>query len=179
MPRILPLDDLPQDIEQTLVSMMPKGVPPLKLFRTLAKNPRILEKLQLSNLLDRGLLTLEEREIIINRTTALSGAQYELGVHIAFFAEKVGFNKDQLQSLVSGRWDDPCWSEQSKILLKMCDELHRTSVIEDETYNDLRGCWTDDQIIEAVTVAGYYKMISYLVNVIDPEMETYAAAALA
>jgi hypothetical protein len=43
------------------------------------------------NLLGRGLLMLRQREIVIDRTCALNGSEYEWGVHIAFFAAKVKF----------------------------------------------------------------------------------------
>lgn len=178
MPRIAPLTGLPQDIEEALTSMMPKGVPPLGLFRTLAKNRRILEKLRQSNMLDRGTLSLRERELIIDRITALSGARYELGVHIAFFAEKIDLSPEQIRSIVSGTSSDDCWSEAEKSILKMCEELHTTSSVSDETYTSLSKFWDESQVIEAVAVAGYYKMISFLVNVIEPDPEPFAADLL-
>ena len=54
-PRIAPLDEpWEPDLAQKLEAMMPPGVPPLILFRTLARNPRILDKVRLGNLLDRA-----------------------------------------------------------------------------------------------------------------------------
>jgi len=48
--------------------MMPPGVEPLGLFRTLAHNPRVLSKIRASNLLDRGSLDRRDREIAAKRT---------------------------------------------------------------------------------------------------------------
>ena len=70
---------------------MPPGVPPLVLFRTMARSPRVFAKMFAGGLLDKGPLSLRQREIVIDRTTARLGCEYEWGVHIAFFAERVGF----------------------------------------------------------------------------------------
>ena len=65
---------------------MPPAVPPLMLFTTLARDPRLFGKFFAAGLLDRGHLTLRQREIVIDRTTALCGSEYEWGVHVALFA---------------------------------------------------------------------------------------------
>lgn len=75
---------------------MPKGVPPLVLFRTLAVNERVFLGLMASRLLDRGSITLREREIVIDRTCARCGSEYEWGVHVTFFGERVGFTEEQI-----------------------------------------------------------------------------------
>ena len=68
VPRIPPVEPpyLPE-VADDLEKMMPPGFDPLKLFRTLAHNPRILHKFRLSNLLDRGAIDSRQREIVILR----------------------------------------------------------------------------------------------------------------
>ena len=63
-----------------------RGAPPLILFRVIAGNARAWEKFRAGSLLDRGPLSLREREIVIDRTCALTGCEYEWGVHVATFA---------------------------------------------------------------------------------------------
>ena len=63
-----------------------RGAPPLVLFRVMAGQPRAWEKFRGGSLLDRGPLSLREREIVIDRTCALNGCEYEWGVHVATFA---------------------------------------------------------------------------------------------
>ena len=54
--RIPPLPEpWPTDVADELRAMMSPGVPPLALFRVLARSPRILGKIRASNLLDRGI----------------------------------------------------------------------------------------------------------------------------
>ena len=78
------------EIQKTFESIMPPGVPPLVLFTTLARDLRLYERFRNGALLDKGHLTLRQREVVINRITALSGSEYEWGVHVAFFAKRVG-----------------------------------------------------------------------------------------
>ena len=71
-------------------ALMPPGIPPLVLFRTLARDKRLIERFMGGGLLDKGHLTLRQREIVIDRVTARCGSEYEWGVHVAFFAKRGG-----------------------------------------------------------------------------------------
>ena len=51
-----------------------RGAPPLVLFRVMAGNARAWEKFRAGGLLDRGPLSLREREIVIDRTCARTAA---------------------------------------------------------------------------------------------------------
>jgi hypothetical protein len=73
---------------------MPPGVPPLLLFTTLARVPRIYDRFRAASLLDRGPVSLRYREIVIDRTCARCGCAYEWGVHVALFAQRVALTPD-------------------------------------------------------------------------------------
>jgi alkylhydroperoxidase family enzyme len=95
--RIAPLPEpYADEIGTVLASMIPPGIPPLRLFRTLARNPRILKKIRASNLLDRGSIGRREREIVILRTTAQCGSEYEWGVHVTAFASHFGIDEETI-----------------------------------------------------------------------------------
>src|SRR5262252_3024216 len=98
-----------QEVQRALDRIMPSGVAPLVLFTTLARDERLFEKIFAGGLLDRGHLSLRQREIVIDRTTALCGSEYEWGVHVSFFAKRVGLDEPQLRSLVHGDAEDVCW----------------------------------------------------------------------
>src|SRR6201993_81503 len=98
-----------------LQKMMPANVPPIALFRTVVKNLPMAEAMTLwgSYELSRALsLSLRDREIVIDRTCVLCGCEYEWGVHIAFFADKAGFDQHQIGSLTHGSAHDPCWTTE-------------------------------------------------------------------
>src|SRR5918996_128653 len=102
MPRITPIEPpYEAEIAAALERIMPPGVPPLVLFRTMAKSPRVFAKLFAAGLLDKGPLSLRQREIVIDRTTARLGCEYEWGVHIALFAGKVGFGETEIAATVT------------------------------------------------------------------------------
>src|SRR5580658_10578004 len=93
------------DVAERLASMMPPGVPPILLFRTFARNLPMTAAIagwggyELSKRLS---LTMRDREIIIDRTCARCHCEYEWGVHVAFFAERVGLDPIQVASLTTG-----------------------------------------------------------------------------
>ncbi|MGJ7512449.1 hypothetical protein [Variovorax sp. GT1P44] len=69
--RITPAEPpFPAGIQSLLDGLM-RGKPPLVLFTTLARDPRLFQKFFAGGLLDRGNLTLRQRELVIARTTAL------------------------------------------------------------------------------------------------------------
>jgi alkylhydroperoxidase family enzyme len=144
--------------------MMPPGVPPLRLFRTLAHNPRVLEKVRASNLLDRGSLERREREIVILRATARAGGEYEWGVHVAFFAAKVGLSDAQVAATGHGDPDAAVWSPRERLLLRLVDQLHDTAGLDDSLWGELAAAFEPAQLVELVVLAGFYRTISCLVN---------------
>src|ERR1700759_5643222 len=110
MPRIAPAEPPYEPvIAEALERIMPRGVPPLVLFRAMAKSPSVFAKLFAGGLLDKGPLGLRQREIVIDRTTARLGCEYEWGVHIAFFADKVGLTPQQVAATVVSETNAADW----------------------------------------------------------------------
>lgn len=176
MPRIAPDEaPYPAQIAAALERIMPAGVVPLVLFRTMARNPRVFGKVFAGGLHDKGALSLRQREVVIDRTTARLGAEYEWGVHIAFFADKIGFDAERIAATVHGPADAPCWSADEQALLAAVDDLvdHRT--VGDATWAKLTAHFDEAQILEAIALAGYYHTISFFCRALDLPLETYGA----
>src|SRR6202047_5486290 len=110
MSRIAPLEQpYAPDIKEQFDRIM-RGAPPLMLFRVMASHPRAWKKFRAGSLLDRGPLSLREREIVIDRTCALTGCEYEWGVHVATFADAAQLTEDQVRATVEGGAEAPSWS---------------------------------------------------------------------
>lgn len=154
---------LPLDIEEAIDKIM-RGNPPLLLFTTMARDRRLFFKFFNSGLLDRGHLTIRQREIVIDRVTASCGAEYEWGVHVATFAGKADLTEEQIASLTTGAPDDVCWNEQDRVLIRLCDSLHRRYTVDDGLWAQLTAHYSDEAILELLMLAGTYRTISYLVN---------------
>ncbi len=176
-PRISPAEPpFSSAVQEKFDQLMPKGIPPLKLFTMLARDERLFSRFMGGGLLDKGHLSMRHREIIIDRVTAQCGSEYEWGVHVAFFAERVKFSKDQTYSLVHGSADDPCWNvETERNLIRACDQLHVDCTIKDALWNDLRADFIEEALLEITMLAGFYRTVSYLTNVAKLPTEEFAA----
>jgi len=159
------------EIQQRLDALMPKGAPPLRLFTTLARDARLFQRFMAGGLLDRGNLTLRHREIVIDRITALSGSEYEWGVHIAFFAERAGFDEAQIAATAKGGAADLVWNEAERALLTVCDQLHATCDIDDAAWRQVRAHFSEEAILEVLLLAGAYRTVSYLTNALRLPLE--------
>jgi len=165
----------PADVQAALDRTMPPGQPPLVLFTTLARDPRLFGKFFAGGLLDRGHLTLRQREVVIHRTTALNRSEYEWGVHVAIFAARVQLTPQQLHSSVHGDAGDACWSDDDRLLLRFCDALHASSTLDDALWHALRERFSDEAMLELLLLAGFYRTVSYLTNALQLPLEANAA----
>jgi alkylhydroperoxidase family enzyme len=176
MPRIAPAEPPYQpQIASELARIMPPGVAPLVLFRTMARSPRVFARMFAGGLLDKGPLGLRQREIVIDRTTARLGCEYEWGVHIAFFADKVGFTAEQVAAIVSGPSTAGCWAADEQALIALVDDLVDRRAIGAATWTRLAEHFDEAQILEAIALAGYYHTISFLCVGLELPLESYAA----
>jgi 4-carboxymuconolactone decarboxylase len=173
--RISPLPEpWPSDVADELAAMMPPGVPPLALFRTLARSPRILRKIRVSNLLDRGPLERRERELVILRTCARCRSEYEWGVHAAVFARRFGLSDAEIAGSLRAGWRDALWSDRDRLLIRLVDELHEQATVSDALWSLLRPVWSDEQLIELIVLAGFYHTISFVTNALTIPLEDSA-----
>lgn len=176
MPRIAPAEPpYEPQIAAELARIMPPGMPPLVLFRTMAKSPRVFAKMFAGGLLDKGPLGLRQREIVIDRTTARLSCEYEWGVHIALFAQKVGFTPEQVAATATGPADAACWTEEEQALIALVDDLVDRRAIAADTWTRLAGQFDEAQILEAIALVGYYHTISFLCVGLELPLEGYAA----
>jgi alkylhydroperoxidase family enzyme len=175
MERIEPLE-APYDPEVAghLAAMMPPGVEPLRLFRILARNPRVLGKIRASNLLDRGSIDRVDRELVILRTCARCRSEYEWGVHVAVFARRFGISEAKIAGTVEWSPRDPRWAPRERLLVGLVDELHDDSGVSDERWADLARTFSEAQIVELLVLAGFYHTISFVTNALQIDLEANA-----
>ena len=174
MPRITPAQ-APHDpaLQATLDHLTPPGVQPLVLFRTLARSPRLFQKFLAASLLDPGELSLREREIVILRTCALNGCEYEWGVHVTVFGPKAAFTPGQVAATADG--SDAGWSAGESALLAACDALHHTTRLDAPTWQQLREHYSDTQVLEIISLAGFYRTVCLHANALELPLEPFAA----
>jgi alkylhydroperoxidase family enzyme len=175
-PRIAPASEpYPPEVQARFDALMPPGVAPLVLFRVLARDLRLFQRFMGAGLLDKGHLTLRQREIAIHRVSARCGSQYEWGVHAAIFAGRAGLDPEQLRSTVHGGSADACWTPEEALLIRFCDALHADCTVGDALWDDLRAAFSEEAILELLLLAGFYRTVSYLTNALRLPPEPFAA----
>jgi alkylhydroperoxidase family enzyme len=175
MSRIAPLQPpYAPDIQAQFDRIM-RGAPPLQLFRVMAGNARAWEKFRAGSLLDRGPLSLREREIVIDRTCAKTGCEYEWGVHVTTFAGPAGLSDEQVRATVLGTADAPCWSAAEQALIAAVDALHARATLDDAEFKALSAHYDDARIFEIMLLCGFYRTVSYLANGLALPLEENAA----
>lgn len=173
--RIAPVDPpYTDELQSSFDIVMPPGAPPLNIFRTVGRNPRILSRMVHGGLLDRGSVTLADRELVILRACAVCRASYEWGVHAAVFAEKAGFSDIQVADTWLGEGGGDLWSETQQLLLEMVDVLHTDADVPDMLWKRLSSHYSEEQLVELVMLAGLYHAVSFVVNAFRVEQEEFS-----
>jgi 4-carboxymuconolactone decarboxylase len=179
-PRIQPLEP-PYDpeTEALLKKWMPPGAEtePLRLFRTLAVHDELASRMRPlgAGILGHGRVEPREREIVIHRTCARAGAEYEWGVHALAFGKPLDLDNAQIAATARGSAEDPAWSEDDALLIRLADELHESCTVSDALWEELAERFSDDQLLELVITAGWYRLLAYVINAAGVEHEPWAA----
>lgn len=177
MTRIAPLDPpYTTDMQKNFDTIMPPGIPPLGIFRTVAHNPRVLSRMIQGGLLDKGSISIAERELVILRTCALCKAEYEWGVHVTGFSHKAGFTQEQINDTLSETPTPSYWSDKEMLLLQLVGQLYKAKTVDDALWSELSVYYADDQLIELIMLAGLYHAVSFIVNACGVQREGFAEA---
>ncbi|MGD0064476.1 MAG: carboxymuconolactone decarboxylase family protein [Streptosporangiaceae bacterium] len=171
-PRIAPLE--PPHSAETAAALTLLG-PPISLFRVWARRPELARGIAgwgQYYLSRKSALSLRHRELVIDRTTALCGADYEWGVHVSVFAVKAGLTEPQVRSLGSGQPEDLCWDDPAdRAVLRAVDELHASSDLTDEGWDGLTSAVGEDGALDLLLLCGWYHAISFTVRALRLPME--------
>jgi 4-carboxymuconolactone decarboxylase len=179
-PRIAPLEPpYSPEIEAALRKWMPPGndAEPLKLFRTLNIHEQLASRMRPlgAGILGHGLVEPRDRELIIHRTCARAGAEYEWGVHVVAFGKPLGLTDAQIAATVRGDSSDPAWSDADAELIALADELYDTATVSDALWAKLAQRFSEEQLIELLVIAGWYRLLSYVINAAGVQREPWAA----
>jgi len=180
-PRIEPLrPPYEPALAEQLARWMPpgSGIEPLALFRTLMVHEELSSRMRplgAGILGSRARVPIGLRELMIDRTCALAGAEYEWGVHVSAFAAAAGLDEEQALATATDGSAHDGWEVAQRAVLLLAEELHETSTISEELWAQLEGLLSGEQIIELIVTAGWYHVIAYLCNGLRVELEPWAA----
>lgn len=149
--------------------------PPIMLFRMFARRPERAEAIHgwgSYYLSRRSALSLRHRELVIDRTTALCGAEYEWAIHVDVFAAKADLTEAQLRSLAHGNAGDECWDTAAdRAVLTAVDALHTESDLSDGQWDGLVAACGDEGALEVLLLCGWYHAISYATRALRLPLE--------
>jgi alkylhydroperoxidase family enzyme len=177
--RISPLSPpWPAGAAAWLERAMPRRAPvdPLRLFRILVRNLPLAEAMQPlgAHLLGQPGIAPRDREILILRTCARCGAAYEWGVHAVGFARWEGLAEATIRATAAGAATDPAFSAHEALLVRLADALHERADVSDALWGELAARFGEPEILELLMVCGFYRFVSYAVNVTRVAREPWA-----
>jgi alkylhydroperoxidase family enzyme len=172
-PRIEPLASEELDAETNAAF---RDRPLLRIFRTLARHPKLLKRWMVfgNHVLNKSSLPPRERELVILRVGWLCRAAYEWGQH-AIIARNVGVREDEIERIADGP-DAEGWSELDRLLLRAADELHADSFVSDDTWRGLAAHYDTPQLMDLVFTVGQYHVVSMALNSFGVQPEDGAPA---
>jgi alkylhydroperoxidase family enzyme len=172
-PRIQPRPTpYPEPIKAILAGYPQGPEGPIRLFRTLAHSERALKKIGSAGLLDKSSpLSMKHREIIILRTSANLGTDYEWGIHVQAFSKHVGLTAEQLEDSCNQPPTPGLWQEQEIALLRVVDSLTTSATINDELWASVTAEFSVGQVMEIIMLVGFYHTIAFLNNAMCVEQE--------
>lgn len=149
---------------------LPEGLPPLNIFATMARHPQLLDRFNRFGgfLLFRGLLPARERELVILRVGWRSGSVYEFGQHTVI-GGGVGVTEEEIRRLATEGTDG--WGDDDRDLVELADQLCATNTVDDDLWSRLSGRWDEQEMMELLVVAGFYRLVSGFLNATGVELE--------
>lgn len=171
-PRIRPVSDPDEDqIARLAKTPLDEDDAPLNVFATLAHRPRLMARVNAlgSCLMFKSLIPGRERELVILRTAATIGCDYELTHHRSLAAAS-GLTDAEIESAVRGGGDHR-WPDADQALLDATDELLDRADLDDSTWNALDGFLDEPQRIELIVLVGFYRMLGGALNSLRVEVD--------
>ena len=162
-PRIEPLSPDDPVAQQMTIGSDRNGGRPLNIFLTLAKHPEMYEAFGRlgSYLLFKGVLPAREREIVILRVGWRSQSEYEFGQHTVI-GEGAGLSAEEISRLTQQSVEG--WTDDDAALVQLADDLCVNDVVADGTWDILRRRWSEEELLELLTLAGFYRLVSGVLN---------------
>jgi alkylhydroperoxidase family enzyme len=168
MTRIAPLTrPYPEALAPALNALTPEGGDAPMLFRIIGTSERAWAKFMAGSLLDKGPLPVRERELVIFRTAAQIGADYEWGMHATIFAERCAIDRDQLDALAKKDAESGSWSDSDAALIATVDILIDRRHLDDEEFARISAHFSSEQIFEIVQLVAFYQGVALIIGTFD------------
>jgi len=167
----LPRDAWPPEFATAMERMTAPGREPLALFTAVAQSPRAWERFSAASMAGPSPLSMRDREVVIDRTAAKTGNEYEWGIHTKVFAKKAELTPEQVRSTYDGHADDGNWSAHDAALIATVDALLARNRLSDAEFARLAAEFDTAQVLEIVQLVAFYNGIALIVGALDLQPE--------
>lgn len=169
-PRIHPLPESEWNDEQRALVERTSNGRTVNIYTTVARYPLLGDRMTaLGRALRSEPLTLRHREILILRTGWNCQSVYEFSQH-RVLATEGGMTDDDLRRIIAGP-EAPGWDPFEAALVRAADEMHTDCCIGDATWATLSSRYDERELIQAVMLLGYYRLVSGLLNTLGVPVE--------
>ena len=175
----LPTDELTEPQAQALANFVAARGQPTGPWIALLRSPELMTRTRvLSDYLRfESVLPGWLREFVILMTARQWGQSYEWNAHYPLAIDE-GLSPQMAQAIAEGRRPEGMVDEE-EILYDFCLELQRNHSVSDATYERAVSRFGEQGVIEAVSLMGYYTMISMILNTSRAPLPAGATPALA
>lgn len=157
----------PEAFEATIAKITAPGSEPIGLFTSVGQSPKALERFLGGAVAGKGALDFHTREIVIERTAAQTGCEYEWGIHTKLFAAKAGLSEAQVRSTFDGHAEDGNWEAADAAVVATVDALLARKKLSDAEFARLAAHFDTAQILEIVQLVAFYHGVALITGAID------------
>lgn len=171
--RIAPVEPQGADADTAaLLDSVPNGTES-NFFRTLVRHPRIFKRwVRYAPVLLHGEVPARDRELLVLRAASRADSAY-LWSHHYSIALDAGLSEEEIARVARGP-EDPQWSADDALVLRAADELLDSHTLGPATWDALAQRYNEHQLMEALTLIGFYFAMGYSLNSWGTELESSA-----
>ncbi len=170
----------PDAFAATVEKLVAPGGDPIGLFTALGQSQKALERFLAGAVAGKGALDFHSRELIIDRTAAKTGCEYEWGIHTKLFAAKAGLSPEQVRSTYDGHADDGHWDAKDAATIASVDALIANKKFSDAEFARLAAHFDTAQILELIQLVNFYHGVALVTGAIglpnEPGMDRFPTA---
>lgn len=156
----------PEAFAGTVEKLVAPGAEPIGLFTAMGQSQKALDRFLGGAVPPKGALDFHTREVIINRTAAKTGCEYEWGIHTKVFAAKAGLSDAQVRSTFDGHADDGNWDAKDAAVIATVDALLASKKLTDAEFARVSAHFDTAGLLELVQLVNFYHGVALFTGAI-------------
>ena len=156
----------PEAFAATAARVAAPGKEPLTLFTAMGQDQKGLDRFLGSAVPAKGALDFHTREVVIERTAARTGCEYEWGIHTQMLAAKAGISPEQVRSTFDGHADDGNWDAKDAAVIATVDALLTNKKLTDAEFARVSAHFDTASLLEMVQLINFYHGVALFTGAI-------------